>query len=171
MSDLDNLVRDPNLPPYIQLFELDLTTIGRPEIFYYTPMTDRNGQVVVRNGQPYQPFPISISGLEKTTTGAPPRAELHIANVLEPRLFGTLAALYGDLIGVKVTYIRTFEVYLNSSMSAPPWRFEIRKLKSKNKNGLVFEMRSPLDRDRKWLPARQMLKKDFPGIGINKGAA
>jgi hypothetical protein len=35
-------------------------------------------------------------------------------------------------------------------------------------SSLSFELRSPLDSDRGMLPKRQMLKRDFPGLGINK---
>jgi lambda family phage minor tail protein L len=171
MSDLSDLLRKPVLPAFIKLFSIDLTPIGLPNIFHYTPMTTAGLTTVHWNGVAFEPFPIDITGLERTTSGAPPRAELHIANIISPRLFGTLASLYGDIIGAEVTYRKTFECYLNTSISAPPLMMRVSRKISENRKGISFELQSPLDDDRAWLPARQMLKVDFPGLGINKGVS
>jgi lambda family phage minor tail protein L len=167
MDEFEKTSQQFELPAFIDLFDIDLTYIGRPEIFYFTPMVGE-GNKLTWGGHDYVPFPIAIQSLEATTSGAPPRAELHIANVLDPRLFGSLAFLYNDLVGTRVTYRRTFSTLLNTSISSAALKFVINKKISQNKTGIVFEIKSIYDQDRAYLPKRQMLRKDFPGLGINK---
>lgn len=162
---LEQDVNKAAAPPYLELFEIDCTTIQGVETMY---LLTSNQTAVQFGGDTYQPFPIQITGVEQTSDGAPPRPRLDIANI--NKLFGTLAFMYGDIVGAKVVYIRTFEPYLNqeSRISAPPMRYFIGRKISHNKVGLSFELRSPLDKERAYLPKRQMLKRDFPGLGINK---
>ena len=169
MEEFEKTTQQVELPALIELFDVDLTSIGRPEIFYFTPMVGTGpNNSISWGGRNYTPFPIAIQGIETTTSGAPPRAELHIANVVDPRLFGSLAFLYEDLVGVKIVYRKTFSTLLNTSISSGAMRFIIDKKSGHNKLGLSFEIKSSFDRDRQFLPARQMLRKDFPGLGINK---
>lgn len=167
--NMDQLLHQSELPPFIQLFIIDLTPIGRPEVFHYTPMRSEEDTPIAFGGNTYYPFPLQITGIEQNVSDSPSRPNLEIANVLPGKLFGTLTALYGDLVGAEVTYIRTFSIYLASGISSPPLTFEVRKKLSKNKVKLVFELRTPQDTDRSWLPGHQMTKREFPGLGINKG--
>lgn len=166
------------LPAFIELFDIlipeEVANLeGQSEQeFYYTPMTKMNPegeeQYITFDSRLYVAFPIKITGLERTTSGAPPRAELHFANVVAPRLFGALAFLFGDIIGATVIYRRTFEAYLAAALEAPPMKFTIVRKVTHNRTGVSFELKTPLDDDRNWLPGRQMLQRDFPGLGINK---
>jgi lambda family phage minor tail protein L len=153
------------LPHRIELFEIDATMIeGLATTYYLT-----NNQTSVNfGGLTYTPYPIAISGIQQTSDGAPPRPVLSISNI--NKIIGTLAFLYNDIVGAKVSYIETFSTYLNtgSRISAPPLKYEIRRKPTHNKIGLTFELRSALDNERSYLPRRQMLKRDFPGLGINK---
>jgi lambda family phage minor tail protein L len=158
-------VNKPVAPAKIELFIIDLTMIDGIETTY---RFTKNKTAVNFGNETYQPYPIQLLDFEQSSDGAPPRPRLDIANI--NKLFGTLAFVYGDIVGGKVTQIETFETYLNlsSSISAPPRRFLIRRKISHTKIGLSFELSSPLDRERAHLPRRQMLKRDFPGLGINK---
>lgn len=181
MSEIDpSLYHQAVLPAFIELFDIlipdeiaSLTEISQQE-FYYTPMTKMNPegeeQYITFDSRLYVAFPIKITGLERTTSGAPPRAELHFANVVAPRLFGALAFLFGDIIGATVIYRRTFDnpSYLSAGLQAPPMKFTIVRKVTHNRTGVSFELKTPLDDDRNWLPGRQMLQRDFPGLGINK---
>lgn len=171
MSEILETVTQSTVPAYIELFEIDCTTIpGVSNVFRFTPMVNvtniANGGVVF-NGQTYLPFPIEITGISFNADEAPARPKLSISNI--NKVMGTLSFTLQDIIGAKVIYTRTFEPYLNGgSISAPPLKFFIAKKITHNLHALSFELRSPLDKERAYLPKRQMLKKDFPGLGVNK---
>lgn len=169
MTDtIEQLVQKPVLPAKVELFEVDCTNIpALNTVYYLTPMTD-NGAKVSFGNQDYDPFPVSIEGLEESSEGAPARPTVTVANV--NKLFGSISFLYEDLIGCKVTYIETFSIYLNSAsrISAPPKKFTIAVKPYHDLEFLTFELRDPTDKERSFLPGRQMLKRDFPGLGINK---
>ena len=119
-------------------------------------------------GNTYSPFPLQITGIESSSEGAPARPALGISNI--SKYIGNLVFAYNDLIGAEVIYIRTFSSYLGTAqeVSMPPMRFQIAKKTSHNKLAINFELRQFNDRERAYMPKRQMLKKDFPGLGINK---
>lgn len=158
-------------PGYIELFEIDLTKTNIPELtgtIFRCTNSDVNFTGILFGGSTYVPFPIELTGISQTSSGAPARPQLNIANI--NKYFGSLAFKYNDIIGADITYIRTFEPYLNliSRLSLPPMKFNIAKKLIHNKNGLSFELRSPLDRERAVMPKNQMLKRDYPGLGVNK---
>lgn len=168
------LVLKSELPAYVELFQIDCTSIPGIGITYYLTPGTANNTTIMFGLQAYTPFPIQISGLEHSSEGAPARPRIDIANVT--KLFGSLAFLYQDLVGAKVVYIRTWEPYLNlpSSISAAPLKLYVSKKLNHEGAGLSFELRSVLDKERAFLPARQMLKNTdnplnwFPGLSINK---
>lgn len=156
----------------VELFDIDCSALPGVGIIYY--MTN-NLTSVMFNGIEYLPFPLQITGIERISDGAPARPSLEISNLTGftgeiIKLIGSLAFLHEDLVGIKVIYRETFEKYLNTSsaISAPPQTYTIGKKLQHNKLSLRFELRSPLDKERAYMPKNQMLKKDFPGLGINK---
>lgn len=157
----------PVAPAYIELFELDLTSIPAlaTSIYYFTPSS---GTALTWGGNTYQPWAIQIEGIEASADGAPARPTLSIGNLDANKLIGALVFGYGDIVGAKVKYIRTFEPYLGTSSSLPPITYYISKKTSHNQSIIQFELRSPLDKERAYLPGRQILKRDFPGVGGSK---
>lgn len=197
--ELKELTQRSTLPPYVELFEIDCTDIpGLGAVYRYTPNVNYQGNIVllseinnliltsetgetlvsdyeagiyspiVFGSENYLPFPIEIKGYNQSTDGAPARPTLSVSNI--NKVFGLLSFQFGDLIGAKVTYYRTFSDYLNlpTKKSAAPLKFTIARKSMHNMNILSYELRSPLDKERAMLPKRQMLKIDFPGLGINK---
>ena len=161
-----------NPSAYIELFEVDCTSISSIGTVYYLTT---NLTSVTFGGIVYSPFPIRLNGINITSDGAPARPTIELANISNTsgvlmKFIGSLAFLHEDLIGAKVSYIRTFADYINlpSRISGPPLKYFIAKKNSHNRTSIVFELRSPLDKERAYLPRRQMLKRDFPGLGINK---
>jgi len=153
----------------VELFILDLTNIPAVNTIYYlTAMTDGAGGSVVWGGNTYQPYPIAIEGISRGGTEAPARPTVSVSNI--NKLFGVLSFLYEDLIGSSLTYIKTYAVYLGGaeSISAAPLKYTIGAKTMHTTAGVTWEMRAPLDRERGKLPGRQMLRKDFPGLGVNK---
>lgn len=174
---VDQDVLKSEAPALIELFEIDCSIIGQP-VYDLTPCTGQVTFGLNESSSPriYYPFPIQITGIETNSDGAPARPKLDVGNLRGLsgellKLFGSLAFLYDDLVGVEVTYYRTFEPYLglSSRISAgPPLKYYVGKKLSHNRLGLSFELRSPLDKERAFLPKRQMLKRDFPGLSVNK---
>ena len=165
------------VPKYVELFEIDLSTTNEASLvgttIYLTPMTTADGNSasasnVVFGGHTYIAYPILIDSLSFASDGAPPRPKLSIANI--SKYIGQLAFAYGDMIGATVRYIRTFDTYTGGAgtISLPPLKYFIARKLSHNRNVLSFELRDFRDKERAFLPKRQMLKKDFPGLGINK---
>lgn len=161
------------LSSHIELFEIDCTAIPGLGITYY--LTSEKTSVVYGEIN-YVSLPIKVSGIKINSDGAPSRPQLDVFNVGDVsggliKLIGNLSFLYQDLVGAKVTYIETFSDYLNLGpirISGPPLKFQIARKLTHNKTLVSFELRSPIDKERAYLPKRQMLKRDFPGLGINK---
>ena len=173
---INQVVMQVEAPAYIEILEVDCSIIGQP-VYYLTNTTSQFTFGLDEFSVPriYYPFPFRISGIEQNSDGAPARPTLEIANLQGLngefiKLFGSLAFIYDDLVGISVTYIRTFEPYINltTRISAAPLKYFVGKKLSHNRLGLSFELRSPLDKERAFLPKRQMLRRDFPGLSINK---
>lgn len=156
-------------PDYIELFILDLTAIpGLGASIYY--LTPSSGTSVIWNSQTFIPWALNIEGIDISADGAPSRPKLNIGNLDANKLIGSLAFQYSDIIGASVTYIRTFSTYLGGagSISMSPLKYTISKKLGHTRQSISFELRTPIDRERAYLPNRQMLKSDFPGLGVNK---
>jgi lambda family phage minor tail protein L len=173
---INQVILQSEAPAYLELLEIDCSVIGQPT-YYLTNTTSQFSFGIDEFSAPriYYPFPFQLTGIESNSDGAPARPTLDIGNLRGIngeliKLFGSLSFLYDDLVGVSVTYIRTFEPYINltTRISAPPLKYFIGKKTSHNRLGLTFELRSPLDKERVFLPKRQMLRRDFPGLSINK---
>jgi len=110
----------------------------------------------------YEPVPMEAEGFEWTGRGPVPRPRLRISNI--GNLAGQLAIGYGDLLGAKLTRIRTFEKYLDGMPTADPgsyfepdiWYFD-RKV-THAPDHIEWELASVLDQEGRRLPGRQMLR-------------
>lgn len=161
-------VKQPVTSAYVELFDIDCTNIAGIGVVYRLTPNVNNGSNVLFGGDTYIPYPIQITDYSQKIDGAPARPRLNISNI--NKVFGILSFSFEDLIGAKVTYYRTFADYLGqpTKISASPLKFEIARKTAHNMTGMSFELRSHLDKERAVLPKRQMLKRDFPGLGINK---
>jgi lambda family phage minor tail protein L len=168
MSLETEVLTDQQLPAYIELFEIDAQTING-NIYRLTPMVNANYTNLTWGGQVYTPWPITITGIAETSSGAPARPQVSLSNI--DHYFGALAQTLEDMVGTKVIYRRTFASYLGTNIASAPVRLKVNKLISRNKTGIVFELKSATDVDKLKLPRAQMLregKRPFPGLGINK---
>jgi lambda family phage minor tail protein L len=160
-------IQKPALPALIKLFEIDATAITG-SVYRFTPMTN-GGAAVNWGGFDWSPFPIELTGISHTSTGAPARPRLSVSNI--DGFFRFLVGAYEDMTGAKFIYRETFATYLGTSISMPPLYYTLAKKLDDNKTGIVFELKSAGDVESKWLPARQMLRDGalpFPGLGVNK---
>lgn len=149
----------------VELFTLDLSSLGVAQpINFYAGMS-ATGQSVKFKGETFVPFPVVAKGFEQRTQGALPRPTISFANV--NGYFSSLAIELDDIIGAKLTRRRTFARFLddqwsdpnNEAPEFPPDTFTIVQKKTENKLLITFEMSSALDVDGIRLPRRQVLSQ------------
>jgi len=152
----------------VELFEVDLTPFGG-ELLRFHAGTNALRQNVVWQGNTYTAFPIQASGFEFNGQGQAPRPKLLVANVI-----GSITALvlqYDDIVGAKVTRIRTLAKYLDavnfpggSNPTADPGAEFPRDVfyvdrKATETNELVeFELSPAMDVTGVMLPRRQIVQ-------------
>jgi len=151
----------------IELFVVDATALGAPEVWRFHNGTNALSQAVVWQGQTYQYIPVEASGFELRADGPRPRPALRVGDV-----FGVLASnlrLFDDLAGARLTRKRTHVRYLDAvnfpggvNASADPtaqypdelWIFD--RVTSRDGEHVAWELVSPLDLEDVMLPARQV---------------
>lgn len=102
----------------VTLYELDLSPcIGRygattQDKYYWCDGVNETGSDLVWNGITYSRYPIQATGFDKQGNGSIPRPKLVAGNY--GGIIGDLAREYNDIIGAKLTRIRTFAKYLDA---------------------------------------------------------
>jgi len=148
----------------IELFELDLTTVGGSIQRFHAGTNELNSDIVW-DGDTYTRYPIDASGFELVQGGQFPRPKMRASNI-----FGTITALllvYSDLIGVKVTRIRTLKKYLDAvnftggvnptadnTAEFPRDYYYIDRKTAENREYVEFELVSSIDLHGVQLPRR-----------------
>lgn len=151
---------------YVELFEIDATAIGGS----ITRVTNDipGGTSVALNTKTYSAFPVKGEGFDYTGDGSNPNPKLTVANVTRALIQDVINL--GDLVGAKVTRIRTLEKYLDGGSSPNPSNsitdvYYIEQKTLENSTTIQFSLRSPFDLgDRKI--GRVVTNKDFPAVGI-----
>lgn len=172
MADINDVKKETvkaEAPALIQLFEIDLTFFGGG-IQYLASDTTPSYEKIIFGDTQYNPFPIAITGISESIDGAPARPQLIVSNV--NKLFAALVYANSDILGAKITYIRTFSNYLNLGAGQrprmPDLKFVIGQKLKHDRQLLMFSLRRPTDKENAYHPKRQMLRKQFPGLGTNK---
>lgn len=151
----------------VDLFTIDLNPIGFNVLLHFQ-QADALGGTVWFGGKEFQPRPIKITGFKRDSSEAPPEPLMTIANVDK----GGYALLrdYGELLGAKVTRIRTLAQFLDklpdgtanpsadSSAQFLPEIWYVEQKQSANRIQVQFRLRSILDLNGKKLPNRTILK-------------
>jgi len=91
----------------VELFQLDATGIGGDIALFHRYL--QQGSIWF-NGDEYHPMPIEAEGFSKTSE-QPPTPRLTVANL--NGAISELCRLYDDLLGAKLTRLRTFGKYLD----------------------------------------------------------
>jgi len=168
-SDIQKL----NTGSIVELYQLDTTVAGDPQIYYLHNGVNELGNSVVFDGDIYTRFPIIASDFEKTAQGTMPRPKIQIANVTG--LMGALAKELGDLVGSKVTRKRTFVKYLDAvnfqggvNPTADPNQvldneiWFIDRKSNENAVFIEFELTAAFDVQGVKLPRRQIVQNVCP---------
>lgn len=153
----------------VELFELDLNTIGINEHYYFHNGVNALGDDVVFNGITYTRFPIEAEGFERSGASKQARPIVRVANI--DGLIGATARANGDLVKVKFIRRRTFLKYLdavnfaggvnptadpNAALDDEIWYID--RKSSENKIFVEWELASALDLDGQSLPKRQCIQ-------------
>lgn len=157
--------------PLVELFTLDCSSIGGLT-YRFTNHFAESGSVAF-NGLTYTSLPIAATGYELTTSGTQPRPTLTVSNVTSVLLNAVITL--GDIVGCKVSRIRTYEKFLDGQPTTDttqylgPDVYFIEQKSSHTKTAITWQLASSLDRLGTMLPRRQVLKSEFPGIGMANG--
>lgn len=144
----------------VVLFELDLTALGGSLLRFTS--TARESAAILWDGNSYVPINVEANGFEWNSDGAFPTPTLRISNVE----FATQSAIksYNDLVGGKLTRIRTFRRFLDDGVDPdttakfPDDIYFVDKKTAHNKIFVEWELKSAMDHEDKFLPGRQILR-------------
>ncbi len=157
-------VQQTALSAAIQLFKIDLTTTGvSNEVFYFQASSTDD---IVFRGNTYTWLPIEISGIQQgSTSQATPL--LSLSNI-DMRLLTSIINT-DDLIGAHLTFIRTFEKYLNNLNDSERFSentFIVAQKTQQSKVQLNFQLQTLLDRDSLLIPRRRATDNIIEGFGL-----
>ncbi len=162
-------IQKANAGYIVELFEIDLNTIGINEHYYFHNGVNELGNSVVFNGITYIRYPIEAGGFERNGNGKQARPTIRIANA--DGVIGTLSRANDDLVKVKVIRRRTFLKYLdavnftggvnptadpNAALNDEIWYVD--RKTSENKVYVEWELVSALDLENNYLPKRQCIQ-------------
>ena len=195
----------------VTLFEIDLEQLYIDEHMTYITAGDRSGESVFRfhnnlkltkqkiywKGQTYHPLPIKVEGFDSNTRGAMPTPRMSMMSSDDVnegpaermfRDFRVAVRKLDDLIGAKLTRVRTFAKYLDAEnfymlneqglqvslgddvikpegfepdplAEFPREIFFINRKSSESKDGIEFELASFMDFENLKLPSRIVLSR------------
>ena len=178
----------------IELFTLELfnNLHGSNDVLRFHSGTKMNTNTdIVWQGNSYQKFPAEATGFEFTSKGQIPRPIFKLANLVGLTKDGQVLTVsdlmilvnqttaQNDLIGSKFTRIRTLASSLDAvnfegnsnpfgtpnSDELPQEIFFIDRKIQENRSFVEFELVSELDLQGKKIPARQVLRSEFAGVG------
>jgi lambda family phage minor tail protein L len=170
-SDVQSL--DPSA--IIELFQLDLDPEHKspiPNILYFHAGTNELLEKITWAGVEYVSLPIKAEGFAVNTAGSLSRPKFTLAN--GDGLFSAYIMEADDLVGCKVTRIRTFAKYLdavnfsignplaNSSVRFQDEIWYIDQKVSENRFIIEWELASVFDLNGVLLPRRVMLQNSCP---------
>jgi lambda family phage minor tail protein L len=162
-------LRSLNPSSIIELFELNLPTGFKGDTIRFHNGLNELGTNVTWKGNVYNFFPIEASGFEFSGKGQLPRPTLRVANV--SGLIGTLVRDYNDMLGAKVTRIRTLLKYLDAvnfpsgtnptadpNAELPRDYYYVDRKATENKLIIEFELAAKFDVSFVQLPRRQIVQ-------------
>ena len=163
-----------------------------PTVFRFHAGSNMNTNAeIIWQGNTYQRFPISFEGAEFTGRGQVPRPTLTVANlggitrsgsvitVTDLMIIVNLTTPHNDLADAKITRITTLASELDaanfpsssnpfgtpSSNELPQEIFFIDRKTNESREVVQFELVGELDQANKKLPARQVTRNEFAGVG------
>lgn len=153
----------------VELFTLDTSTthhadgslVDAGQQFHWVAGTIGD-ETVKFGGVEYHPLAISASGYEWNGQGSPPQPKLQIQNI--GGIVAGLTMTLDDLVGAKVTRIRTFKKHLDGQSEANPNTyfepdiFTINRKSLHDKKSIEFELATPLEALNKKIPSSVIMR-------------
>jgi len=157
-----------------QLKDMYGINVGADTVYRFCSSINSSNPIVWQ-GKSYQPMPIMADGFESKNDGRFPRPKLVIAN--PEGIFSRIIYNNNDFVGCKITRKRTYvrflddENFQNKNLNSdgknpfgqsdrdsylPDDVYYINRKMSEDKNGISFELSSPLELKNSWLPARNL---------------
>lgn len=155
-------IQRQELGAIVDLYQLDATSVGDTEIRYFTNTVDEDGSVIQFDGITYTPVDFQAEGFEVSGQGGLPTPTIRISDV--NRVFTGLANQFEDMIGAKLTRIRTFDKYLDGRATADPNAiysrdvFYIEQKTTENRLFIEWKLASAMDHEGRKLPNRVVLR-------------
>ena len=158
----------------IELFVLDMTSVNAG-IAYFHAGSNGLQQPLVWQGQTYVALPIEAEGFEMTTYGTLPRPKIRVANI--NGMFSGEVAVNDDLIGCKVTRLRTYARFLDAvkfpgganpaadpNQSLPSDMWFVEQKMTETRYMIEWELSSAFDLIGVQLPGRQVIQNTCMSI-------
>ena len=146
----------------VSLYTLDLNPIGVGQVFHFTDSVPPGSDPLAFRGIEYTPISITSERWETTSNGPFPRPTLSITNVND--LLNGLLLAHNDLLGARVTRLRTFAQHLDGAAEAdpdmffPPDIYVVFQKPSSDKYAVVLTLASAADQQGVTIPRRKMLR-------------
>lgn len=143
----------------IMLYKIDPTVLGGVMMYLHAG-TDAGRQPITWQTLEYSPWPLEVTGFEFNGQGQLPVPRMKVANIS-----GTVAALnleLDDMVGAKVTRLRTFARYLDGEPGADPTAgfpddiYYIERKVSENRIMVEYELASAMDVEGVKIPLRDV---------------
>lgn len=144
----------------VELFIIDLSTYGGSN--YYFTSSAKETSAIVFQGQTFTPIDFKAEGFETNGSGSLPTPKIQISNTTKAISEAVIA--YNDLIGCKITRLRTFRNFLDGELNADPNAmlpadvFIIDRKSVHNKLYIEWELAAAMDQQGRMLPGRQVLR-------------
>ena len=182
-----NELQKPDPSAVIELFQLELVegthyATGNPSNvttkYYWHSGMKANGVGVIRfRSQNYTPMPISAEGFDQKAgqNDGIPRPTIRVSNLLS-----TVSSILievnqvtpgNDLLNAKVTRIQTLAMFLdgestaNTNATSRDQIYIISRKSTENREMVEFELSAIWDLPNVKIPKRQVLPRQFPGVG------
>jgi len=161
------------MPEVIDLFTLDISMLlpaGSTDqsIYRFCNWSQSNGSDIAYDGNTYTAVPMQADGFELNTSGKLERPSIVFANV--GLAITALTNTYSDLVGAKVSRIRTLTTYLDGASGADPnayWgpdEWVVEQKSSETKLAVTFQLAVPFDLEGRSLPGRRLLREQCQWI-------
>lgn len=137
----------------VDLYTLDLNSIGVAQVFHFYAGQDTDGGSIEYLGDTYLPWYVELTNLKRTGNGPTPRPMAKIGNYQYQ--ITHLCLQYQGLVGAKVRRRRTLAQYVISNTAEYQDEMYFIERPTQEADNLVeFELSSPLD----------FLDKQLPGL-------
>ncbi len=152
----------------IELYIVDASAIG--DTIYHFAQNDLYGDSIIWQGETYLPFPIKVAGFERRANSSLPRPTRVVSNV--GGVVSALCAATNDLIGARISRIRTFRRYLdaanftggnptaNPNIELPREIWRIDRRATEVRASVTFELAAPWDVVGVKLPRRMVVQNN-----------